>query len=71
MTAVADLVHLHVTADLPIRVQPLTFAGRVELRLGNAFPAVLLIDREALPRVAQAVAEGQAALDAVTKPRGA
>ncbi|MFC6091127.1 hypothetical protein [Saccharothrix lopnurensis] len=67
----ADLVRLHLTADLPIRVQPLVFAGRIELRLGNAFPAVLVVDGEALPRLAQAVAEGRAALDAVPGTGGA
>ncbi|MFJ6669851.1 hypothetical protein ACIQMJ_01950 [Actinosynnema sp. NPDC091369] len=56
------MVRLHVTADLPIRVEPLVFAGRVEIRLGNAFPAVLVVDRDAPPRLAQALAEGQAAL---------
>ncbi|GAA1261919.1 hypothetical protein [Saccharothrix xinjiangensis] len=67
----ADLVRLNVTADLPIRVQSLAFAGRVELRLGNAFPAVLVVDREALPRLTQALAEGQAALDASSGTGGA
>lgn len=62
------MVRLHVTADLPIRVEPLVFAGRVEFRLGNAFPAVLVVDRDALPRLAQALAEGQAALG--TSPKG-
>ncbi len=70
MTPVADMVRLHVTADLPIRVEPLAFAGRVEFRLGNAFPAVLVVDRDALPRLAQAVAEGQAALGTVSGSGG-
>ncbi|WP_086829011.1 hypothetical protein [Allokutzneria sp. NRRL B-24872] len=60
----ADLVRLHMTANLPVRVEPMVFAGRVEFRLGNAFPAVLVVDRDALPRLAEAIAEGQAALDA-------
>uniref|UniRef100_UPI0031D64DE8 hypothetical protein n=1 Tax=Saccharothrix mutabilis TaxID=33921 RepID=UPI0031D64DE8 len=59
------------TADLPIRVEPLAFAGRVEFRLGNAFPAVLVVDGEALPRLAEAIAEGQAALDAAPRRGGA
>lgn len=58
------MVRLHLTANLPIRMEPLVFAGRVEFRLGNAFPAVLVVDREALPQLARALAEGQAALDA-------
>jgi hypothetical protein len=60
----ADMVRVHVTANLPIRVEPLVFADRVEIRLGNAFPAVLVVDREALPRLADAITEGWAALDA-------
>ena len=59
-----DLMRLHLMANLPIRVEPLVFAGRVEFRLGNAFPAVLVVDAEALPRLAEAIAEGQTALDA-------
>ncbi|QFZ16594.1 hypothetical protein [Saccharothrix syringae] len=58
-----DLVRLHVTAHLPIRVEPLAYAGRVELRFGNAFPAVLVVDHDALPRLAAAIEEGRAALD--------
>lgn len=65
------MVRLHVTADLPIRVEPLVFSGRVEFRLGNAFPAVLVVDRDALPRLAQALAEGQAALGAPPEGGGA
>ncbi|WP_285747652.1 hypothetical protein [Lentzea sp. NBRC 105346] len=64
------MVRLHLTANLPIRVEPLAFAGRVEFRLGNAFPAVLVIDREALPQLAKAVAEAQAALDAALGEKG-
>ena len=71
MTPVADMVRLHVTADLPIRVEPLVFAGRVEFRLGNAFPAVLVVDRDALPRLTQAIAEGQAALGTPPQDGGA
>lgn len=71
MTGVAqDLVRLHVTANLPVRVEPLAFAGRVEVRFGNAFPAVLVVDRDALPRLAEALAEGLAALDAAGGPGG-
>lgn len=58
------MVRLHVTANLPVRVEPLAFANRVELRFGNAFPAVLIVDRDALPQLAKALADGQAALDA-------
>jgi hypothetical protein len=58
------MVRVHVTANLPIRVEPLVFADRVEIRLGNAFPAVLVVDREALPRLGEAITEGLAALAA-------
>lgn len=57
------MVRVHVTANLPIRVEPMVFADRVEIRLGNAFPAVLVVDREALPRLAEAITEGLAALE--------
>ncbi|MDU0290304.1 hypothetical protein [Saccharothrix longispora] len=56
------------TADLPMRVEPLVFAGRVEVRFGNAFPAVLLVDHAALPRLVRGLTEGQAALEKVAPP---
>ncbi|MEU4673006.1 hypothetical protein AB0F91_34875 [Amycolatopsis sp. NPDC023774] len=43
-----DTVQLHVGADLPIRVKPLAYANRVEVRFGKAFPVVVLIDLDAL-----------------------
>jgi hypothetical protein len=58
------MVRVHVTANLPIRVEPMVFADRVEIRFGNAFPAALVVDRDALPRLAEAIAEGMAAFDA-------
>jgi hypothetical protein len=64
VTAVADLVRVHVTADLPVRPVALPFADRVELRLGKAFPAVLVVDRDALDGLREALDEGAAALDA-------
>ncbi|MFD1145740.1 hypothetical protein [Saccharothrix hoggarensis] len=57
------------TADLPMRVDPLAFAGRVEVRFGNAFPAVLLVDHAALPRLVRGLTEGQAALEQVAPPK--
>lgn len=59
-----DMVHVHVTADLPIRARALPFADRVEIRLGNAFPAVLLIERLALDRLEQAFRTGREELEA-------
>lgn len=64
------MVRLHVTANLPIRVEPLAFANRVELRFGQAFPAVLIVDRDALPQLIKALVNGQEALDASPGPVG-
>lgn len=57
------MVHVHVTAELPIRVQALPFADRVEIRFGKAFPVVLIIDRAALRALGEAIQQGQAALE--------
>ena len=62
VTAVPDIVQVHVTADLPIRSQPLPFADRVEIRLGKAFPVVLIVDRAALDQFGEAIAAGRRAL---------
>jgi hypothetical protein len=62
-----DLVSVHVMADLPIRARALPFADRVEVRFGNAFPVVLLIDRAAVDRLGAAIQSGLAALEAATK----
>lgn len=58
-----DIVHVHVTADLPMRTQALPFADRVEIRFGKAFPVALIVDRSALAQLGAAIAEGQAALE--------
>jgi hypothetical protein len=58
------MVRVHVTADLPVRPFALPFADRIELRFGKAFPAVLVVDRDALDRLREALEEGAAALDA-------
>ena len=58
-------VHLTATCRSPMRPAAMPFADRVEFRLGNAFPAVLVVDRDALPRLAGASwPRGRAALDA-------
>lgn len=44
----ADVVVLHVTRDLPVRLRTLSFADRVEVRFGNAFPVALVVDLDAL-----------------------
>ncbi|KOX12885.1 hypothetical protein ADK67_45835 [Saccharothrix sp. NRRL B-16348] len=61
----ADMVRLHVTDDLPIRAYPLAFADRVEIRFGNAFPAVLVVDRESINRLRSALQDGGVALGVV------
>ena len=62
-----DLVNVYVTAELPIRARALPFADRVEVRFGNAFPVVLLIDRAAIGRLGEAIQTGWAELQAATK----
>jgi hypothetical protein len=62
-----DLVSVHVMADLPIRARALPFADRVEVRFGNAFPVVLLIDRAAIDRLSDAIQSGRTALEAAIK----
>ena len=64
------MVRVHVTANLPIRVETMVFADRVEIRLGNAFPAVLVVEREALSRLAEAISEGLTAFDAAAVEKG-
>jgi hypothetical protein len=64
VTVVRDIVNVHVTADLPIRVRALPFADRVEIRFGKAFPVVLIIDRAALSPLGKAIDQGRAELDA-------
>ncbi|GGU47593.1 hypothetical protein GCM10010178_45440 [Lentzea flava] len=59
-----DMVRVHVTADLPMRPLAMPFADRVEVRFGKAFPAVLVVDRDAVPRLQEVLAEGWKALQA-------
>ena len=61
---VPDMVHVHVTAELPIRVRALPFADRVEIRFGKAFPIVLVVDKAALGSLGDAIRQGQSELDA-------
>jgi hypothetical protein len=66
---VRDIVQVHITADLPIRTQPQPFADRVEIRLGKAFPVVLIVDRDALDQLGAAIHTGRAALDQAARRR--
>ena len=52
------------TADLPIRVRALTYANRAEIRIGKAFPVVLLVDSDTIAVLERELAEAQAALSA-------
>ncbi|MGC7097095.1 hypothetical protein ACPZ19_20675 [Amycolatopsis lurida] len=60
-----DTVQIHVSADLPIRARALTYANRVEVRFGKAFPVALLIDGDALDHFSAALAEARAGLEVV------
>jgi hypothetical protein len=61
--AVRDVVQVHITADLPIRTRALTYADRVEIRLGKAFPVALIVDRPVLAQLSDALAAGRAELE--------
>jgi hypothetical protein len=54
-----DIVQVHITAGLPIRAQALPFASRIEVRFGMAFPAALIVDRDALDSLIQALVTGR------------
>jgi hypothetical protein len=66
---VGDLVLLHVTKDLPVRLRTLAFADRVEVRFGNAFPVALLVDGAALDSLIKWLEHGRAELAEHTKQR--
>jgi hypothetical protein len=66
---VRDIVHVYVTAELPIRVQALPFADRVEIRFGKAFPVALIVDRPALAQLGDALASGRAELEQADRKR--
>lgn len=59
-----DLVHIHVTDNLPIQARALPFANRVEVCFGRAFPVALVIDAIALDRLSEALRTGRNELDA-------
>ncbi|MGH3933413.1 MAG: hypothetical protein ACRDS1_00270 [Pseudonocardiaceae bacterium] len=62
-----DIVQVHITAALPIRAQALPFANRLEVRFGMAFPAALIIDRDALDPLIQALVTGRDGLHAASE----
>jgi hypothetical protein len=64
VSPVRDLVHVYVTAELPIRARALPFADRVEIRFGKAFPVVLVVEKAALGRLGEAIQQGRDELDA-------
>lgn len=59
-----DIVQIHITSVLPIRVQALPFADRIEVRFGMAFPAALVVDRDALDSLIGELVTGRDALHA-------
>ncbi|MEV5539642.1 hypothetical protein AB0L13_22540 [Saccharopolyspora shandongensis] len=65
-----DMVHVHVTTDLPIRARGLAFADRVEIRFGKAFPVALLVERGAVDTLCQALKDGMDALVAADERPG-
>jgi hypothetical protein len=72
VTRMRDLVHVHITADLPVRARTLPFADRLEIRFGNAYPVALIVDRAALDRLGEAIQAGRVELEAadVHKQKG-
>ena len=61
-----DLVHFHVTENLPIQAHALPFANRVEIRFGRAFPVALVVDAAALDRLTDALTTVRDELKAAT-----
>ena len=59
-----DIVQVHITSALPIRVKSLPFADRIEVRFGMAFPAALIVDRDALDSLIEELVTGRDALHA-------
>jgi hypothetical protein len=62
-----DIVQVHITSALPIRVKALSFADRIEVRFGMAFPAALIVDRDALDALIEELVTGRDALHASTE----
>ena len=62
-----DIVQVHITSALPIRAQALPFANRIEVRFGMAFPAALIVDRDALDPLIHALVTGQDQLHAASE----
>ena len=59
-----DIVQVHITSALPVRAQALPFANRIELRFGMAFPAALIVDRDAVDSLIEELVTGRDALHA-------
>jgi hypothetical protein len=58
------MVHVYISADVPIRVEAVPFADRVNVRLGKAFPVVLVVERAAADSLLKAITAGRDELDA-------
>ncbi len=59
-----DIVQVHITSALPVRAQALPFANRIELRFGMAFPAALIVDRDAVDSLIEELLTGRDGLHA-------
>ncbi|MFJ5989615.1 hypothetical protein [Lentzea sp. NPDC092896] len=59
-----DLVRVHLTDGVPMRPLAMPFADRIEIRFGNAFPAVLVVDRDVVPQLRDVLDQGWRALEA-------
>jgi hypothetical protein len=66
-----DIVQVHITSALPIRAQALPFANRVEVRFGKAFPVALIVDRDAVDPLIEAIGTGRDGLPSELKEGGA
>jgi hypothetical protein len=66
-----DIVQVHITSALPIRAQALPFANRVEVRFGKAFPVALIVDRDAVDPLIEAIGTGRDELRSELKEGGA
>jgi hypothetical protein len=57
-----DIVQVHISSAMPIQSRVLGFANRVEVRLGKAFPVALIVDRDAVDSLMEAIGAGRAKL---------
>jgi hypothetical protein len=68
VTDMHNMVQVHITDSLPMQVRALSYADRIEIRFGKAFPAVLIIDGSTLDRLADAIQDGRDELAEAATP---